>query len=87
MDVRVRLFCVCVVLCVGSGFGMSCSPVQGVLPTVYMNKKLKKLPRSEGLYSHRERERESNRKVRCNNNVLGIFIQEVFGSNLVQDTS
>jgi hypothetical protein len=32
-DVCVRLLCV--VLCVGSGLAKSCSPVQGVLPTVY----------------------------------------------------
>jgi hypothetical protein len=35
MDVCVRLFCVCVVLCVGGGFATGSSPVQGVLPTVY----------------------------------------------------
>jgi hypothetical protein len=32
MDVCVRLFCVCVVLCVGSGLETGWSPVQGVLP-------------------------------------------------------
>jgi hypothetical protein len=31
----VRLFFVCVVLCVGSGLATGLSPVQGVLPTVY----------------------------------------------------
>jgi hypothetical protein len=30
----VRLFCVCVVLCVGSGLATSWSPIQGALPTV-----------------------------------------------------
>jgi hypothetical protein len=34
MDVCVRLFCVCVVLCVGSGLVMAWSFVQGVLPSV-----------------------------------------------------
>jgi hypothetical protein len=33
-DVCVRLFCVCVVLCVGSGLATGSSPVQGVLPSV-----------------------------------------------------
>jgi hypothetical protein len=50
-----RLFCVCVfVLCVGRGLAMGRSPVQGVLPTVYRMKKLKKKrPRlNKGLYSH-----------------------------------
>jgi hypothetical protein len=42
MDVCVRLFCVCVVLCVGSGPATGISPVQGVLPTVYRIKKLQK---------------------------------------------
>jgi hypothetical protein len=35
MDVCVRLFCVCVVLCIGSDLVMRWSPVQGVLPNVY----------------------------------------------------
>jgi hypothetical protein len=46
MDVCVRLFCVCVVLCVGSGLATGWSPVQGVFPTVYRIKKLKKRPSS-----------------------------------------
>jgi hypothetical protein len=46
MDVCVRLFCVCVVLCIGSGLARGLSLVQGVLPTVYRIKKLKKRPRS-----------------------------------------
>jgi hypothetical protein len=33
---RVRLFCVCVVLCVGSGLATGWSPIQGVQPTVYI---------------------------------------------------
>jgi hypothetical protein len=46
----VRLFCVCVFLCVGSGLETGSSPVKGVLPTVYRIKKLKKRRRSnEGL--------------------------------------
>jgi hypothetical protein len=39
--VRMRLFCVCVVLCVGSGLATGWSTVQRVLPTVYRIKKLK----------------------------------------------
>jgi hypothetical protein len=35
MDVFLRLFCVCVVLCVGSGLAMGWSRVQRVLLTVY----------------------------------------------------
>jgi hypothetical protein len=34
IDVCVRLFCVCVVLCVSRGLATGWSPVQGVLPTV-----------------------------------------------------
>jgi hypothetical protein len=34
IDVSVRLFCVCVVLCVGSGLATGLSPVRGVLPAV-----------------------------------------------------
>jgi hypothetical protein len=42
MVVCVRLFCVCVVLCVGSGLATGSSPVRGLLPTVYRIKKPKK---------------------------------------------
>jgi hypothetical protein len=41
----VHLFCVCVVLWVCRGLETGWSPVQGVLPTVYRIKKLKKRPR------------------------------------------
>jgi hypothetical protein len=34
MDVYVRLFCVCVVVCVGTGLATDWSRVQGVLPSV-----------------------------------------------------
>jgi hypothetical protein len=46
MNVCVRLFCVCVALCVGRGVATGWFPVQGVLPTVYRIKKLKKPSRS-----------------------------------------
>jgi hypothetical protein len=46
MDICLHLFCVCVVLCVGSGLATGCSHVQGVLPTVYMIKELKMRPMS-----------------------------------------
>jgi hypothetical protein len=44
MDVCVRLFCVCVVMCVGSDLATGWFPVQGVLPAVYGFKKLQKRP-------------------------------------------
>jgi hypothetical protein len=43
-DVYVRLFCVCVVLCVGIGLATGWSLIQGVLTTVYRITKLKKRP-------------------------------------------
>jgi hypothetical protein len=46
MDVCVRLFCVCVVLCVESGITTDWSLVQGVLPTVYRTNTLQKRPSS-----------------------------------------
>jgi hypothetical protein len=49
IDVYVRLFCVYVVLCVGSGFATAWSPIQGVLSTVYRIKKLEKRPRSNNV--------------------------------------
>jgi hypothetical protein len=42
MDFCVILFCVCVVLCVGSGLTTGWSPVQGVLPTVCRIRKTEK---------------------------------------------
>jgi hypothetical protein len=54
MDVYERLFCFCFVLCVGIGLATGWSPVQGILPSVYKIKKLKKRPRSnKGLYGRR----------------------------------
>jgi hypothetical protein len=47
IDVCVRLFCVCVVLCVGRDIETAWSPVQGVLPTVYVFKKLKKAAKAQ----------------------------------------
>jgi hypothetical protein len=44
MDVCVRLFCVCAVLCVASGLEKGSSPVQRVLQTVFRIMKLKKRP-------------------------------------------
>jgi hypothetical protein len=46
MNVCVRLFCVCVVLCAASGLLTGWSPVQEVLPTMWKIKNLKKRPSS-----------------------------------------
>jgi hypothetical protein len=45
MNVCVLLFCVCVVLCLGSSLATGCTPVKGFLQTVYSIKQLKRLPR------------------------------------------
>jgi hypothetical protein len=42
MDVCVRLFCVRVVLCVGSSLATGRSPIQGVLPIMFSIRKLEK---------------------------------------------
>jgi hypothetical protein len=47
MDVCLRLFCLYVVLCVGKGLARGWSPIQGVLPTVYRVKKLKKVAKAQ----------------------------------------
>jgi hypothetical protein len=47
MDVSLLLFCLYVVLCVGSGLATCWSPVHGVLPTVNRIKELKKSPKSK----------------------------------------
>jgi hypothetical protein len=50
MNVCVHLFCVCVILCIYRGLTTGWSPVQGVLPTVYMIKKLKSGPGPKNRY-------------------------------------
>jgi hypothetical protein len=45
MDVCVRLFSVCVVLCVGSGLVTGRSPIQGVLQAVCMITKTEREPK------------------------------------------
>jgi hypothetical protein len=54
----VCVYSVFVLSCVGRGLVTGWSPVQGVLPTVYRIKKLKKRPRSKVMLSHTERDRE-----------------------------
>jgi hypothetical protein len=49
MDVYVRFFCVCVVLCVGSGLATGWSLVQGVLPSVYRLRNWKSSQGPQGL--------------------------------------
>jgi hypothetical protein len=49
MDVCVRLFCVYVVLCVGSGLATGWSPAQGVLPTVYRLRNWKSKQSPQGM--------------------------------------
>jgi hypothetical protein len=53
MDVYVRLFCGCVILCVSSGLAKGWSPVQEVLTTVYSLRNWKNSQDTQGLYSDR----------------------------------
>jgi hypothetical protein len=53
MNVCVCLFCVCVVLCVGSCLATGWSPVQGVLPTVYRLRNWKSGQDPQGLWRHK----------------------------------
>jgi hypothetical protein len=67
----VCLFCVCVVLRVGSGIATGWSPVQGVQQTAYRIKKLKNLPRpNKGLYSNNNNDNNND-----NNKVIIIIIK------------
>jgi hypothetical protein len=66
MDVCVRLFCICVVLCVGNGLSNGRSHAQGVQPTVYRIKKLKNCQVPRGC---RVREKESERESRFTENL------------------
>jgi hypothetical protein len=47
MDVCVRLFCLCAVLCAGSAIVMGWSPVQGVLPTVEKDQETEKAAKAQ----------------------------------------
>jgi hypothetical protein len=59
------VYSVFVLSCVDRGLATANPPVQGVLPTVYAIKKLKKQPKSnKGLYSH-----ENNNNNNNNNNI------------------
>jgi hypothetical protein len=62
MDVCVRLFCVYVVLCVGSGLVTGWSPVQVALPNVYRIKKLKKAAKVQRAL---EPQRENKILIQC----------------------
>jgi hypothetical protein len=69
MDVFMRLFCICIVLCVGRGLATGWSTVQGVLPTVYRIKKLRKRTRrKEGPYSHNTTTTTTTTTTTNNNN-------------------
>jgi hypothetical protein len=59
MDVCVRVFCFCVVLCVGSGLTTGWSPVQGVLPTKY---RLRNCKSGQGPKGYRAIDKERERK-------------------------
>jgi threonine/homoserine efflux transporter RhtA len=61
MDIYVHLFYIYVALCVGSDLPTTLFPAQGVLPTVYRLKKLKKaakVQRAVEPWSEKERKRE-----------------------------
>jgi hypothetical protein len=67
IDICVRLFC----LCVGSGFATGWSPVQGVLPTVYI-KKPKKRPRSNKRTVDRQTDRQKRLCPREHETALAV---------------
>jgi hypothetical protein len=62
MNICVCLFCICVVLCVGSSLATGWFPVQGVLPSVCRIKNLKKSDQVPKGRRAIERERENRRK-------------------------
>jgi hypothetical protein len=66
MNVCVRLFCVCVVLCVGSGLATGWSLVQGILPNVYRIKKFKKRPR----FNKRDVAQQTDRQCTMNVDIV-----------------
>jgi hypothetical protein len=72
MDVC-RVYSVFVLPCVGSGLARGRSPVQGVLPTVYKIKKLKKRPRFiTDCSGHRESKKE-RKKVVCIDSIYVVY--------------
>jgi hypothetical protein len=71
----VCIYCVWVVVCVGSGLARGWSPVQGVLPTVYRIKKRGERPRSKGLSSQRKRDLPQRK-------IASLAIRVRFGSQM-----
>jgi hypothetical protein len=84
MNVCVHLFCVCVVLCVGSSLAMGWSPIQGVLLTVYRIKKLKKWLRFKGLQSHRKKKKNIFFQMCSMNNMKQTYyVRTVFNRGII----
>jgi hypothetical protein len=75
MDVYVRLFRACVVLCVGSGLATGWLPVRGVLPTIY---RLRNWKISQGSKDCRAIEREMFSQLLLNE----ILLQTHFHSQV-----
>jgi hypothetical protein len=73
----VGVYSVFVLSCIGSGLTTGWSSVQGVLPTVYRVKKLKKLATSKGLYNLRQRERAKSKSYPCNRPWRPIVLWDV----------
>jgi hypothetical protein len=71
----VCFFCVCVVLCAGSGHATGWPPVQWVLPTLYRIKKLKLQPRqNKGPYSHNNISNSGLNNHEGNRDTYSLFV-------------
>jgi hypothetical protein len=84
MNVCVRLFCV--VLCGGSGLATDWYSVQGVLPTVFRIKKLKKRPRpNKRLWSHNNNNNNGWKSRHSEDFILFCISISMFGvTNIMQ---
>jgi hypothetical protein len=72
MEVCMCLFCICVGQCVARGVLTGWFPGQGVIPNLYMIRKLKKRPRpNKRLYIH------NNKKIICKNTYERNIIVQV----------
>jgi hypothetical protein len=66
LRICVRLFCVSVALCVGSGLAIGWSPIHGVMPTGYRLRNWKIGQGPQGPWSHRRMTRWMDGQRQCN---------------------
>jgi hypothetical protein len=87
IDVWLRLFCVCVVLCVDSKLATGSSNVQGILSIVYRIKKLKINQGRKGYRATRERESEYIFQIKYMNIIISYVLLYILSYKWIISTN